>query len=614
MFTQQTLRRLATDKVFDRGQELYAAGAVHKLSRSAPTRFGARVKGSYSYHVAVWAGRGGEVEFSCDCPYDFEGICKHSVALGLAVLDAYGSSFGTATTAGPAAETSASGSPAAALAAAWAARPDAEKLRFLELALGKNEDLARQFLAYGGAAAAPAMARPAPDFDPLANLTEEITEALGGLDFGEDFWENNPEAAYDDSGEMLAEAGYDEVREALAPFVAALLRLARAGQLTAALRYWATANAAIFQVEEPAADEYGVFGDYGENALHLWHEALQAAGWPENLTAAVLPPAELKAALKWLGKHLTDPPARWPDFEASWRPLLLALAADPAAAPLLPAALEKANLSPDTLARLALQTARTLPDDAAWVRAAETLLPTDVNVAAQLLNYYTSQADRPALRRTAATAFTTWPDRFGGEVLRLFTPQEAPDLYRAALRHRALANASMPDFERLRPLLDAAEVAGFVKAAVKQANARSGSVAFAAGLLTREGDTDALRKFVLGLEWLNVSPSGDVETALRLLAAADPTPLMLDMETRLPAYLTGRAGARRGGVLYERLARWLSAAHAATPRLHEPARRLALQLRADFPTLYGLRDALRSVGLLDVTVVSGGRGGRGGGR
>lgn len=160
--------------------------------------------------------------------------------------------------------------------------------------------------------------------------------------------------------------------------------------------------------------------------LRQWHADLAAAGWPAVLLAAVLPPAEFKAAFKWLGQYLAYPPAEWPDFKASWRPLLLALATDPVAAPLLPNHLAQANLSPNTQARLALQTAQPLPNDAAWREAAETLLPTDATVAQQLLNYYANQAARPALLRTATTAFTTWPDRFSDFVLVTFTPAQAP--------------------------------------------------------------------------------------------------------------------------------------------------------------------------------------------
>ncbi len=614
MFTQQTLRRRATDKVFDRGQALWASGAVTKLSRSAPTRFSARVRGTHSYHVAAWAATG-EVEFSCDCAYEFEGLCKHAVALGLAILDSFGASLADPDQpAGPVAAAVADTTPgplSATVAAAWAARPAAEKLRFLELALTKSDDLARQFLSYGGPASAGPTNQVAAPADPLASLAEELTETLSALEFGDDFWESNPRYAYDDEGESMLEDAYDAVRAALAPFGAALLRLARGGQLTGALRYWATASAAIYAVKEPASDEYGLFGSYGEDALHLWHETLTAAGWPAGLTSAVLAPAEVKAALKWLKKHLITPSTRWPSFEADWLPLLLALADDPAIAAPLPAALIQAGFGPETQARLRLRRAQTQADDPAWVAAATELLPHDAAVAQQLLNYYLSQAARPTLLRTATAAHATWPDRFGDFVLRTFPPAEAPGLYRDALRYRALANYSLADFELLRPLLDAAGRLGFVQAAVTKARGGRG-VAFAAGLLAREGVGNELRDFVLGLEWLAVSPPGEVKVALTLLAKADPTPLMLELETRLPAYLRGRAGARRGHLLYERIARWLAAALAAAPRLREPVLRLAQALRAEFPTLHGLKDALRGEDLLPGEGV--GRADRRGGR
>ncbi|WP_310390897.1 hypothetical protein [Hymenobacter sp.] len=476
--------------------------------------------------------------------------------------------------------------------AAWADRPAADKLHFLEQALAKSDDLARQFLGFGRSPA------PAPAADLLADLPQRLTDTLAALEFDEEFWENSEAYYEEDEGDALQEATEDALREALAPFVAELLRLARGGQLTTALRYWATANAAIYRVDEPASDDYGTFGHYGTDVLRHWHADLAAAGWPANLLAAVVPPAELEAALQWLGPHLTRPTGQWPDFEPSWLPLLLALAADPVAAPLLTDALKEAPLGPDTRARLALQAARTLPNDAAWAAAAETLLPTDAAVAQQLLHFYAAQPDRPRLLRAAIAAFTTWPDRFADYVLTAFTAVQAPDLFRAALRHRALANNSLDDFRRLRPLLQPAAIGAFVQEAVAAARARRGSVAFAAELLAAEADAAALRDFVLGLEWLHVSPPYHTEQVLIRLAETDPTPLMLELETRARAYLTGRAGAKRGAVLYERIGRWLATVRGAAPRLAEPVLRLAQELRQEFPTLHGLREALRQEGLL----------------
>ncbi|TDN40613.1 hypothetical protein E4631_10105 [Hymenobacter sp. UV11] len=596
MITQQTLRRLAEAKVFARGQALYDAGAVHKLARAAPTRFSARVQGTYRYSVQLWLASGA-AEFSCDCAYDWDGICKHSVALGLAVLATYGNSLGQlpAETAAPTPSANANAADLPAqVARAWAARPEAERLRFLELALRKSDDLARQFLAFGEPAAPEKKAK-APD--PTKHLAERLRDTLEALEFGDEFFESNPDYGYDE-GDALVEGAYELVREELHPFAAELLALARGGQLKEALRYWATACGAIFQVEEPASDDYGAFGDYGQEALDQWQEVLATEDWPLLLTTAVLPAREVKSAITWLTKHLANPPARWPDFDATWQPLLEALAADPTAAPLFPALLNAAQLAPATLAHLRRRLARTLADDAAWLATAETLVADDAQVARQLLSYYANQGDLPARLRTATTAFATWPDQFAGYVLSSFAVDQAPTLYPAALRYRTLANHSLDDFAALHPLLSEAETTALVREAVAAAAARRGSVAFAAELLARTADVAGLRTFVLGLEWLHVSPPYHSEIALMCLAAVDPTPLMLELETRLPAYLNGRAGAKRGAFLYERIGRWLVSMRGTAPRLTEPVLRLAQELRTEFPTLHGLRDVLRREGLL----------------
>ena len=590
MFTRQTLRRLANANSFARGEDYYDEGNLSKLRREGDA-FLATVRGSRSYRVALRLAAAGP-EFTCSCPYDWDGICKHCVALGLAVLDGYLPADLLPAAPAPA---TAGAPPAlvAAVQAAWAARPEAEKLHFLHEALAKSDDLARQFLGFGRAPETASTATL------LANLPQRLTDTLAALEFDEEFWESSEAYEEEDEGGAMDEAAADVLREALAPFVAELLRLARGGQLTAALRYWAVANAAIYQVEEPASDDYGTFGDYGTDVLRHWHLDLAAAGWPAVLLGAVLPPAELGAALQWLGEHLADPPAEWPDFEASWLPLLLALAADPAAAPRLPTTLAKARLSPDARARLALQAARTVPNDDAWAAAAEALLPTDAAVAQQLLDHYaTRPADRPKLLRAATAAFTIWPDRFADYVLGAFTAAQAPDLCRAALRHRALANHNLEDFARLRPMLKPAALKAFVHEAVAAAQARRGSVAFAADLLAQEADAAALRDFVLGLEWLHISPPYHAEKAMLRLLEVDPTPLMLELETRTRAYLTGRAGAKRGAALYERIGRWLVTARGGAPRLTEPVLRLAQELREEFPTLHGLKDVLRRKGLL----------------
>ncbi|WP_204376087.1 SWIM zinc finger family protein, partial [Hymenobacter coccineus] len=311
MFTRQTLRRLANDNSYQRGEAYYDEGQVEKLRREG-TGFAATVRGSLPYRVALHRGPAGP-EFSCNCPYDFDGICKHKVALGLAVLDAYGTELDDLAAPAETAPPLADRALATAIKAAWADRKKGDRLRFLKQALAKNDDLARQFLAFGQP--------PAPPADPLAGLPARLTDTLEVLDFDEDFWENSEFFYEDDEGDGLQEAADELLRDALGPFAAELLHLARGGQLVGALRYWATACGALAQLEEPASDDFGLFDGYGEAALHQWYAVLATVGWPDALLAAVLPPAELAAGLAWLAAHLADPPARWPGFEASWQPL-----------------------------------------------------------------------------------------------------------------------------------------------------------------------------------------------------------------------------------------------------------------------------------------------------
>ena len=146
MFTRQTLRRLANANSFQRGQDDDDEGNLTKLCREADD-FYASVRGSRSCRVALRLAAVG-LEFG---PYAFDGICKHSVALGLAVLDAY-----TPADLASASATPAAGPPAMpadelakAVHAAWADRKKGDKLRFLKQALTKSDDLARQFLGFG---------------------------------------------------------------------------------------------------------------------------------------------------------------------------------------------------------------------------------------------------------------------------------------------------------------------------------------------------------------------------------------------------------------------------------------------------------------------------------
>ncbi|RZK45726.1 MAG: hypothetical protein EOO59_20540, partial [Hymenobacter sp.] len=141
MFTREYLQSLATATTFSRGQAYFRSGSVGKITREGD-RFSARVHGTHAYKTKLTLQASG-AKLNCNCPYDFEGICKHAVALGLAVLKEVGPS--------PTAGNAAIGP--AALEAALRATSATVQLAFLAEALRQDNALGQRFLAHVGAAA-----------------------------------------------------------------------------------------------------------------------------------------------------------------------------------------------------------------------------------------------------------------------------------------------------------------------------------------------------------------------------------------------------------------------------------------------------------------------------
>ena len=133
MLTLTTLRGLANGTSYQRGQAYFRQGAVGKITPEGRT-FAARVSGSSRYRVSLEIAADGQLQFTCSCPYDYGGICKHAVALGLAVLE----EFDLATL--PA--------PPPTVAEIWPQVTTEQKLDFLFRLLHRDGTAARAFITH----------------------------------------------------------------------------------------------------------------------------------------------------------------------------------------------------------------------------------------------------------------------------------------------------------------------------------------------------------------------------------------------------------------------------------------------------------------------------------
>lgn len=80
--TETQVRRLASGKSFERGEDYFREGAVREPLRQG-TELRAECAGTEAepYRVVAVLDESGVAETSCTCPYDWGGVCKHVVAL-----------------------------------------------------------------------------------------------------------------------------------------------------------------------------------------------------------------------------------------------------------------------------------------------------------------------------------------------------------------------------------------------------------------------------------------------------------------------------------------------------------------------------------------------------
>lgn len=145
MFTEADLESLVPRKIFERGEAYYYEdNAVGRIKRTGDT-FKAKVEGTETYRVELTIRASKPPKIYCDCPYDYGDVCKHGIALGLAVLDWFGGDAAPEPTPAP---TPLTGKDRRAhlLAAAWHRTSDRQRLDFLRQLLLQKPKVLRRFL------------------------------------------------------------------------------------------------------------------------------------------------------------------------------------------------------------------------------------------------------------------------------------------------------------------------------------------------------------------------------------------------------------------------------------------------------------------------------------
>ena len=595
MFTRAHLKSLATATSYSRGEDYFQEGNVGKIIRDG-NRFTAKVYGSYTYKVKLTLEAGG-VRLKCNCPYDFEGICKHRVALGLAVLEKFGPMLLRA--AGPAAGLDTSPE---ALAKALRNTSADMQLAFLAGLLHEREDLRQEFLQQVAPVPVVTAAPRSPAETTIESISTEVYEALSDLAFDDELLSEHADHYEDylyDEGDGMTELADDVIAEVLEPHAEAVAADVRAGRLTAALRQWLGVYEGVIAATEPQADDYDLFSyeGYPAHVLTCWNTLLAGKGVDGLLETKSFAPAEIEAALALLVERYQRPAA--PGAPAALlipehlHDLLQQLAHDPATAARLRLLLAPA----DTLGQgqVLLRVAQVLADDELWLQTAEQFAGQDVTLTIQLLDHYRQHDDRANLLRVLRQGQPQYPHQLNPYILSHLAPAEDEALYLKALEQRCRNTRSLVDYRELQGYWSPARRQQFVDEHLAQSAGMGGSPLFAAGLLAAENRSAELLPLLLRQQWHWQSA---IPELLALAAQTHPHECLDAVMERTEALLQDSI-AGRGRDVYQRLISWLTALH-AFPELRPPVALFATHLYAEYSRLSALREELRTAQLVRV--------------
>jgi hypothetical protein len=614
MFTREYLQSMATATVFSRGKDYFRSKSVGRITR-AGDKFTATVHGSYPYKVQLTLRPGG-AKLKCNCPYDFDGICKHAVALGLAVLEEFGPRLAASGAATPAYSPT-------ALEAALRSAPADMQLTFLADALRRDKALAQQFLAHAGPAlAASAPAAPLAAFT-IDSISTEVYEALSDLAFDRELVDDyDPDfSEYRHEEDTLHEAAAEAIAEVLLPHAEAVGEALHAGRLAEALRRWVGVYEGSAAATEPAADAYELFGydDYPAYVQERWRELLAEQQLPQLLETKQFAAAEVAAALALLagryhggqpraqpggkrpGRVPAAPPAAGPLAlapPAHFHDLLHALAHSPGAAAQLRPLLAAVPAPEASLARVLLRVATVLADEPLWLRTSEAFAAHDAALATQLLDRYRASGDHASVRRVLGQLREKFPQPLNAYILRHLTLAGDEALYLAALAPRCRHTQSLPDYQVLQAHWSAAQRRAFVDEQVALGTRTGNNPLFGAELLVAENRPAELLPYLRRLSW---AWQRAVPEVLALAAPTHPDDCLELVMERTETLLHG-TGTGRTRDHYQRIAAWLTALH-TVPELRPPVALFAAHLYTEYARLNALREELRAAQLVRTHLV-----------
>jgi hypothetical protein len=309
--TKSWLQTNAIDSSYSRGRSYQTS--VRKLKKEGDT-YTAKVDGSETYTVDITESADA-IHTHCTCPYDYGGICKHIVAVGLNILEGNFKEIKTTEMAFHKLDKVVNNEPidrATFYQKEFLAAKKSKQDAFIKLLFGENEAVCRQFLTYIRPPVAPLsistditelsneIAARISEIDPEEYLSEEEEEDYYGHRRGRyDYDEYGEGESYD------TDAIEKEVLRLLEPYGKKAVEMLEKQQILDSVRVLLAIYEAAYLVEDPQLDEHTDVSYAAQIDTFLQQTTTT---WSENATKKAFKKTEYDVVLKLILE-------RWQQFK-----------------------------------------------------------------------------------------------------------------------------------------------------------------------------------------------------------------------------------------------------------------------------------------------------------
>jgi len=585
--THQSLESMASAESFARGEDYYYQDAVDNVVLDGQ-RFTAKVRGTYLYLVEI-SGSPTDTYTNCSCPYDWGGICKHIVAVGLAILD---NKFEDESDEYEDEEILESETISLKnFSTLFDRTEDITKLGFLQQLLSQNAPLKTQFVKY----VATQKQRPVESLLDdqvlqIEKIKEEVTVVLESLSFTEEnlfppgFYENG--GYYDEWSD--AEKGADKIiQEGLASHFKQAKYYFQRGELAQGLSVILGIYEGAFSVTFPGSDPLGIVEDYPEQIKEVLNGQLNSIF--QSLKETVKAELEIEAAVDLLfsryqyyeknpapSKSGTEGIYYLKDFEA----FLLAVVIDPSMARFLLQRLREEDLVDVDTVHVVLYIAEKIQDDKLWIKTAQEFLDFDDTLAQPLLEKYYQLGKTDDFLKMAHQVFQQFPQQTASYLAGKLNPELNLDLYKKVYSYLVKQSGQVTYYQSVRPHLSESEKSSLIQ------SVKANDIYYVQLLALEERYADILRHVQHRTEL-----DYGFEKLIEPILSVYPARCFVILEKKC-----WQAIELRGRSVYRMIARWLQLTH-EIPGHRNEAEALTLQFYHHKPSLPALRNEMRKAGI-----------------